>query len=49
MENEEKNENRINDESKADLNYQRDQANGNIGDTSSKRNIGLGGAMQRNN
>jgi hypothetical protein len=29
--------------------YERDQANGNIGDPSSKRNIGLGGEMQRNN
>jgi hypothetical protein len=33
----------------SDLEFQKDQANGNIGDPSSRRNIGLNGETQRNN
>ena len=49
MENKEKNEAPLNKRNQSDKAYKRDQANGNIGDPSSKRNIGLGGEMQRAN
>jgi len=47
MKNEEKMPEHESRKNKSDLEYKRNQANGNIGDPSSKRNIGLGGAMQR--
>ena len=37
------------DKNKSDEEYKGDQANGNLGDPSSKRNIGLYGATQRGN
>ena len=46
MENDEKRSD--NKKNQSDIAYKRDQANGNLGDPSSKRNIGLCGEMQRN-
>ena len=37
------------DKNKSDVEYQKDQANGNLGDPSSKRNLGPDGTTQRNN
>jgi len=37
------------DKNKSDVEYKRDQANGNLGDPTAKRNIGLNGATQRSN
>lgn len=39
----------VNKNNQTDQEYRLDQANGNIGDPSSKRNIGLNGETQRNN
>ena len=49
MENEEKNQRPLNERNQSDTEFKRDQSNGNIGDPSSKRNIGLNGEMQRAN
>ncbi|MBK0402454.1 hypothetical protein I5M27_05620 [Adhaeribacter sp. BT258] len=47
MKNEEKNPEHESRRNKSETEYKRDQANGNIGHPGSKRNIGLGGEMQR--
>ncbi len=39
----------INDKNKSDVDHKMDQANGNLGDPSAKRNIGLNNATQRDN
>ncbi|MFC5269829.1 hypothetical protein [Adhaeribacter terreus] len=49
MKNEEKSPGHENRTNRSDMAFKRDQANGNIGDPSSKRNIGLGGETQRDN
>lgn len=49
MENTEENKEAHNDKHKSDIEYKKDQANGNLGDPSAKRNIGPGGIQQRPN
>src|SRR5690349_10544637 len=37
------------DKNRSDVEYKKDQTNGNLGDPTAKRNIGLNGATQRDN
>ena len=46
---EENNPGNSNENNKSDVEYKRDQANGNLGDPSSKRNIGPDNTTQRSN
>jgi hypothetical protein len=49
MKSEEKDKQEGSSRNKSDSEYKKDQANGNLGDPTAKRNIGLGGQMSRPN